>query len=405
MTEWISRAAGYPRRLRWIEGNIGRTGIVMIVLAVLLQGCDGDDDTGPSFDFTLVSGTGDITQELTQFRTLLGDPNNGATAGQQPAGRREISWDGVPAAFTNTNTFPGSFFHVNNTRGLITRTPGTGFRVSDNDFNDVNPLYDAQFNDFSPIKTFAAVGSNVIDVTFRVAGSNQAAGVTGFGVVFSDVDRDGSTTVEYFNLDRILESFDVPARSDANGHSFLGVVFEDILVTRVRITHGEAPLGANENDITDGGTRDLAITDDFIYGEPQSVLADTLDIVRATDAPGRHPEARHLRPGTKHVPAPLIGDLAGLGKVPANPFDYAVGADASNVDILTGLQAEAAVAPYLEPGRAEKPEAGRPRELSFLDRSARGGSTTNAKRGEALTSVSEQGRESSFTHAPERASG
>src|ERR671939_48454 len=66
-----------------------------------------------------VSACGDITSAVNEFRRLLGEPNNGATPGPLPSGRREINWDGVPAAVTNVNTFPPNFFNVNSPRGAV----------------------------------------------------------------------------------------------------------------------------------------------------------------------------------------------------------------------------------------------------------------------------------------------
>jgi hypothetical protein len=46
--------------------------------------------------------------------------------------------------------------------------------------------------------------------------------------------------------------------------SFLGVVFRRAVVARVRIEYGNTRLGPD-----DGGKYDVAVMDDFIYGEPQ----------------------------------------------------------------------------------------------------------------------------------------
>ncbi len=97
----------------------------------------------------VVSASGDIAAAVAQYRALLGDPLNGATRGEQAAGRREINWDGVPAAFTNTDTFPGDFFNARSPRGVLFTTDGIGFRVSDNGFTDVNAAYAVEFNVFS----------------------------------------------------------------------------------------------------------------------------------------------------------------------------------------------------------------------------------------------------------------
>jgi hypothetical protein len=225
-------------------------------------------------DVQIVSATGDITSAIANFRALFPGPTtgNGAKPGDQGDGHREINWDGpIP---TNTDAFPGNFFNVNSTRGLVMSTPGTGFRVSDNGYTDVNQLYDGEFVPFSPKKMFIAVGSTVTDVTFFVAGTATPAAVTGFGSVFEDVGRAHSTTIEYFDAQgHSLLKVAAPRRSGANGISFLGAVFDTPIVARVRITAGDTPLSATtlDNVKGKGPKQDLVAMDDFFYGEPHAI--------------------------------------------------------------------------------------------------------------------------------------
>lgn len=240
-------------------------------LAGLAAGCgyeNKDYSGGPSYTAQTVTATGDLTTALTQFRGLLGDPVNGAV-GEQTTGRREINWEGVGAALLNINTFPGDQFNRVVPRGQIFTTPGTGFRVSDNVYFDLEPTDSNQFRAFSGIKTFVAVGSTIIDVTFRVAGTDVPAEVSGFGVVFNDVDRLGSASLEYFAADGTsLGKVNAPVRSDAAGNSFAGVIYSEVVVARVRIVAGTAPVAVGAKDGNEGGAADLVITDDFISGEP-----------------------------------------------------------------------------------------------------------------------------------------
>ena len=223
-------------------------------------------------DVQIVRAAGDITAAVNEFRVLLGTLNPNV-AGEQPGGRREINWDGVPAPLTNTDNFPGNFFNVNSPRGVLFTTDGTGFRNTDNGFVDVNPRYAGEFNTFSPAKLFVAIGSTITDVQFVVAGSNTPALVTGFGSVFADVGRARSTTIEYFdaNGDRLL-TVAAPRRSDDKGLSFVGAVFDSRVVARVRITSGDTPIGAASFDNVKGPRRksDIVAMDDFIYGEPRA---------------------------------------------------------------------------------------------------------------------------------------
>lgn len=225
------------------------------------------------------TAAGDITPTVADYRQALGNLNAN-TPGSQGAGRREINWDAVPALFTNTNTFPADFFNqpaVGRARGAVFSTPGTGFRVSDDNFADLDPRFGDQFKFFSPIRTFAAVGSSDMTVQFFVPGSNQAATSTGFGVVFSDVDRRGSAAIRLFDADgKNLGRFLAPPAP--GGLSFVGVTFPTAVVARVEIESGQAAVAVGAVDVSDrdrGPARDLVIMDDFIYGEPQAITAAT----------------------------------------------------------------------------------------------------------------------------------
>jgi len=230
----------------------------------------------------IVRATGDITAAVNEYRGLLGTLNPNV-AGEQQSGRREINWDGVPAAFTNNDLFPGNFFNVNSPRGVVFTTDGTAFRISSNGFVDVNPDYAGEFNVFSPPKLFVARGSTITDVQFFVAGSTTPAFVTGFGSVFADVGREHSTTIEFYDAaGRRLLKVKAPRRSDAQGLSFAGAIFDEAIVARVRITSGDTPIGADAVDNVKGRGRkhDIVAMDDFIYGEPHAAPTTTASLSR-----------------------------------------------------------------------------------------------------------------------------
>jgi hypothetical protein len=242
--------------------------VLALVGATFVGGCNSSKDE-PLLPHQVVTGSGDITGVVAQFRTLLGDPLNGATPGAQPAGRREINWDGVPANLTDNDAFPGDFFNTRSPRGAVFTTQGPAFRISDRNLAEVDPSYAGQFSFFSPLKTFAITGSTVMTTEFQVPGSTTPAVVRGFGVVFADVDRQGSATLEFFGPSGSLGRFEAPVRSGDGALSFLGVAFQDAVVTSVRIVSGRAPLGAGVKDLSDGGAQDLVVMDDFLYSEPQ----------------------------------------------------------------------------------------------------------------------------------------
>jgi hypothetical protein len=247
----------------------------MAVLWLLaMAGCDDYSDpvTPDGPEATVVTATGAITQRVDEFRNLLGQ-SNGGTAGEQPAGRREISWDGAGAnPFNNKNDFPADFFNTNVRSGAVFTTPGTGFRNDSLQFQEVNPTYATQFGFFSANRIFTAIGSTQTDILFRVAGEPSPARVRAFGIVLSDVDQAGATTIQLFAADgSSLGTFPAPARSDSAGLSFIAVSFAEPLIARVRLTMGTGALGANVNDVTSGGTVDLVVMDNLIYSEPRRV--------------------------------------------------------------------------------------------------------------------------------------
>ncbi len=223
-----------------------------------------------------------IQSTVEAYRTALGEPN-GSNQGPLSEGRREINWDGGGA--NDTTTAPVTPFDVFlDTRGARFTTRGTGLSQAPPAGGPQgglaalfgNPSYGTIFATFSPPRLFTSVGSNVTDAFF-VPGTKgaQAATVTGFGAVFTDVDRpdgsgkrrgtNGSTLLQYFGADgKVLFSSSVPASPGDAGLSFFGVVFDEALVGSVRITSGNAAPGSD-----DGGRTDVVMMDDFIYGEPQ----------------------------------------------------------------------------------------------------------------------------------------
>jgi len=105
------------------------------------------------------------------------------------------------------------------------------------------------------------------------SGQPTPAVVRGFGIVFSDVDLADQTTIQLFRQDgSSLGTYSAPVRSDEGGFSFVGVTFADAIIARVRITLGTGALGANVEDVSAGGTVDLVVLDNLIYGEPRKAL-------------------------------------------------------------------------------------------------------------------------------------
>ncbi len=225
----------------------------------------------------------DILGSVTTFRTNLGTLNPNV-AGSFGSGRREINWDGVPDARSAPNNLPTNFFNVNSPRGAVFSTPGTAVQVSSTvasgtavEFGNLDPSYTGTFRTFSAQRLFTPIGSNIVDVNFFVPGSTNPALVRSFGSVFSDVDLANTTSIQFFDASNSsLGTFFAPSSSSAafsEGLSFLGVEFASPIVSRVRITNGNAALGAGVLD-SNGNPTDLVVMDDFIYSEPLAAVPE-----------------------------------------------------------------------------------------------------------------------------------
>ncbi|MEP7110154.1 MAG: hypothetical protein ABI760_19315 [Ferruginibacter sp.] len=250
--------------------------------AIILSatGCKKDYNTNypPATIYTVVKAvSGDslgIVVKMNEYRLLAGNQLNSTTG--VTGGRREVNWDAVPATFTNANNFPSDFFGSSDAalpdgrkRGLLLQNTGTSFRVDSTDFTEVEPSYATTFETFSKKKLFVYMGNNVTEVSFKVPGTNTDAYVKGFGAVFTDVDDANSTSLEFFSGSKSLGTYKVPVRTATGSFSFLGVNFPDEKIIKVRITEGNGLLGSGVKDISNGGTKDLVVMDDFIYDEPR----------------------------------------------------------------------------------------------------------------------------------------
>src|SRR3954469_17027370 len=169
--------------------------------SVTLRGNTGADFVAPTVFQAAGPSVASIQGTIIEYRTALGNPN-GNTLAEVGSGRREINWDGaVPTDVTTPPVNPFNTFL--NTRGAQFTTPGIGLSQAPPSGGPQgglvtllgNPTYATEFQAFSSPRLFTPVGSNITDTFFFVAGSNGQvrAAVTGFGVIFSDVDLpDGS---------------------------------------------------------------------------------------------------------------------------------------------------------------------------------------------------------------------
>ena len=236
--------------------------------------CKKDKTTTPTP--TVLTASTNIQAKIDEYKALLGPDNGGDLGTKGTSGFREINWDGLTDAESAPNLYAPDLFNsptAPRSRGIVLSTTGTGLMVSADSnnptntpasFGNINPYYTAIFPPFSGERLFSPVGSNIADIRFYVPGTSIKAVVRGFGAVYVDVDRVENTAFEYFDInDKSLGTFATPVLN--NGHVFLGVLFPEAVVHRVRIEYGNSPLGPD-----DGGNVDVSVMDNFIYGEPQA---------------------------------------------------------------------------------------------------------------------------------------
>jgi hypothetical protein len=238
------------------------------IIMILVAACQENKIAN---DVVVITATGDITAKMDEFRQMLGDQVNtkpGATGGH-----REINWDSIPDSLEE-KALPLDFFNPAGTdpeladrqKGLVYEPTGK-FMVSGAGFANINNAAAAEFAAFSGDYTFANVTSNLWEIDPEVPGLKEPATVKGFGIVFIDVDLPNSTSMEFFNEGKSLGKFFAPVHDSKTGFSFLGVYFKNEKVTAIKVMH-DGILADAQQDISQGGTKDLVVMDDFLYDEP-----------------------------------------------------------------------------------------------------------------------------------------
>ena len=215
-----------------------------------------------------------ITATRDAFRVAVGGGALAGANGSFGGLRREINWDGVPAAQSDPGALPGNFFNVNSPRGVVLNTPGTGFLVSANAGGATPTLFGFgnEFQAFSAQKLFTAVSSNITDVRFFLPGTTTLATTSAFGLIFVDVEVFGSTKIDFFDENDALFFSRTALVAGNQGLSFLGGTVSGGSIGRVRITSGLNTIVSN--GIAGNLVDDLVVMDDFLYAEPlQAVLA------------------------------------------------------------------------------------------------------------------------------------
>lgn len=244
---------------------------------IVLVSCDKDEDyedpqNPPANNDVVVNrAAGDsatVVVNINQFRTVAGETVN--TAPGAIGGRREVNWDGMPdsSAFDFFNpTAPEA--PAGRKRGLVYFPSNVLLRTSLTNFSNIEPTYANQFKVFSRPRLVSVNGTNVTEIRFKIPGTDVDAFVKSIGIIFTDVDDANSTSVEIFNGST---SLGFAKAQPSNGQfSFVGLSTASGKITRVRIITGNGVLAAGAKDVSDGGTKDMVVMDDFIYNEPVAI--------------------------------------------------------------------------------------------------------------------------------------
>src|SRR5262245_51511779 len=269
---WLNDCPGWSIRVEGVVMSSMLTAVAVGVATVVLAVPTG------ATAFTIFSDAGAnaaaITDTVDAFRAALGNPIHGNAPGPLPSGRREINWDGGGPPVIDGTPPVTPFTVFQNTRGATFTTPGTGLtQAADSggllSLDLINPQYAALFAPFSANRLFTPINSNVTDGEFSIPGTGGTipAGVSGFGVVFSDVDLPG-TSIAFATSEGGIGTIPVQPFPGDQTFSFLGVFLGpgEGLITNVHIITGTTALGPSETP-----TVDIVVMDDFLFGEPQKV--------------------------------------------------------------------------------------------------------------------------------------
>jgi hypothetical protein len=137
-------------------------------------------------------------------------------------------------------------------------------------FGNINPTYSNTFQTFSAERLFIAQIAHQMEVNFFIPGTKIPATVSGFGIVFADVDQATHAIVQLYGADGALIEAE-SAFVQNNGLSFVGISFDDgTRVARVVIESGNTKLSDTNTDQSSMTGVDVVAMDDFIYGEPRA---------------------------------------------------------------------------------------------------------------------------------------
>jgi hypothetical protein len=223
-----------------------------------------------------------LRKVVARFQGALGGINNADMPGQAQ-GFRVINWDGAqlpfdmpPVAFKKNR---GAQFFSSDNEFVVSNPNNSADGVPKGDktappkdfrFSSLNLEQSKRFQVFSPNRLFTVRNSNKMSSKFFVPAQSDiqdAAAVSGFGAIFTDVDDGRSTRLEFYDKNGCLIA-EVYAPPRSKGLSFAGVVADGSHKSPIF----EVKFTVGSKAIVDKTTRgDVVVMDDFIFGEPQPI--------------------------------------------------------------------------------------------------------------------------------------
>jgi hypothetical protein len=246
------------------------------------------------------AGAGGAAAALAAFEAAIGGANNGNTPTPQSAGFRTLNWDGVSLDGTD---FSGDSIVI--VPGKVVGIPRNRFErrgvffedvyaVSGDGFASTNSGVAGRFPAFSPANTFAPFNEITIGVAFvppapattRIVG----AATRGLGVVFLNNRNSNTSGITYFNGSESLGTYFAPTSATQGDPEFLGILFDQPIVTQARITCGTDDVFSFDGTTVTASNADspphnLVATDDFVYAEPTAPANFVPGIVATAGTP------------------------------------------------------------------------------------------------------------------------
>ena len=161
------------------------------------------------------------------IRNLLGD-NNGVggtfTGGRRARSTGTVSRTGLPPP----NNLPTNFFNKNSPRGVVFFTPGSGFQVSGKEESrrpsstNLRPDRLEQVRRVPVLRGCSRRSGARSRRSFLRPRHGPSGDQQGFGSVFTDVDHDDSTKIEFFDVNGALlySGFVPPAKGNETPRSW-----------------------------------------------------------------------------------------------------------------------------------------------------------------------------------------